>query len=115
MLVDSLISAGFTAVHADIILEDDLNRYIHWVKARPLRVVVLAPDPKVVAQRELRRGSDAYRNWMASGQELEDAVRDFHSAIESTPKIGLWIDSSHQTPEETLREILDRWDEGIVE
>lgn len=114
LLVDSLVSAGFTAAHADIILEDDLTEYVEMVKSRPLRVIVLAPDPKSVVERELNRGTNAYRSWIPERKGLEDAVRAFHAAIEATPKIGIRVDSSFQSPEETLREILDRWDEAVV-
>lgn len=51
LLVDSLVAAGFTTVHADIVLENDLLAYPQWVHARPLRIVVLAPHPEVVVAR----------------------------------------------------------------
>lgn len=114
LLVDSLVSAGFTAVHADIILENDLLEYVRMVQSRPLRVIVLAPDPRRVVERELGRGTNAYDAWIPEGKGLEDAVREFHASLEATPPIGIRVDSSDQTPEETVREILDRWDEALV-
>jgi adenylate kinase family enzyme len=38
MLVDSLVLARFTAVHADIVLAEDLPRYTKLVRSRPLRI-----------------------------------------------------------------------------
>jgi len=35
---------------------------------------------------------------------------------EETPRLGLWIDSSGQTPEQTVEGILERaWDEAAVD
>jgi hypothetical protein len=35
---------------------------------------------------------------------------------EETPRLGLWIDSSGQTPEQTVEEILERaWEEAAVD
>lgn len=114
LLVDSLVSAGFTAVHVDIIVQQDLMWYTQLVRSRPLRIIVLTPDPKVVVQRELARGTDAYSDWEGDESSLEDAVREFQKYLEQAPRIGLWIDSSHQSPEETVDEILSRWDEAVV-
>jgi hypothetical protein len=114
LLVDSLVMAGFTAVHADIILEDDLMRYPTWVQSRPLRIIVLNPDPLAVVERELRRGSTAYQDWKTEDQTLADAVRLFQGWINATPRMGLWVDSSEQSPEGTVDEILRRWDEASV-
>jgi hypothetical protein len=113
-LVDSLVQAGFTAVHADIILDEDLRRYVGWVRSRPLRIVVLNPNPRTVIERELARGSNAYRGWMSGGGTLDDAVRVFQGYINATPRIGLWVDSSAQSSGQTVDEILERWDEALV-
>jgi hypothetical protein len=31
-----------------------------------------------------------------------------------TPRLGLWLDSSDQTPDETVDAVLDRLDEALV-
>ncbi len=114
LLVDSLVEAGFTAIHADIVLGQDVERYIGWVRSRPLRIVVLTPNLPAVVEREGGRGSNAYREWVSRGQTLEDAVRVFQEWIDATSRIGVWVDSSAQSPEDTVNEILQRWDEALV-
>jgi chloramphenicol 3-O-phosphotransferase len=42
---DAYAEAGFTAVVQDVLLGEDLTAYVDLVRARPLHVVVLAPDP----------------------------------------------------------------------
>ena len=37
-----------------------------------------------------------------------------HALREETARLGLWIDNSAQTPEETVAEILARADEALV-
>src|SRR5262245_54345425 len=114
MLVDSLVDAGFIAIHADIMLGEDVQRYMGWVRARPLRIVVLAPSTATVVERELGRGSAAYRGWTRDGGSLEDAVGTFQGYLHETPRRGLWIDSGGQTPQATVDRILARWDEALV-
>jgi chloramphenicol 3-O-phosphotransferase len=115
MLADSFLEAGFTAVHCDIVVERDLERYVEWVRGRPLYVVVLRPSTSAVAARERARGSSAYRDWMAGSKSLEEAVGEFQRWLDNTPRLGLWIDSSKQSPMETTDEIMRRvWDEGLI-
>lgn len=52
--------------------------------------------------------------WMSNEADLEQAVRSFQQWLEATPRMGLWIDSSAQTAEETVDEILARWDEALI-
>lgn len=114
MLVDSLVDAGFTAVHADLVFEGFLRQYVAWIRNRPLRVIVLAPSVQAVVARETARGSNAYRSWVEAHGSLEAAVREFHRSLQLTPRVGLWIDSSNQSPEQTVDEIIARWDEALV-
>jgi len=108
MLAQSFADNGFTAVHNDIILGDHLRRYSKLVSHRPLQIVVLCPRPEVVADRELGRGSSAYRSWMTGGRTLLDAIEVHQTWLDATRRIGTWIDSSDQTPDQTVDEILER-------
>lgn len=108
MLADSLAANGFTAVHNDIILGKHLKAYGSLVRHRPLHVVVLCPHPEVVARREVERGSSAYRSWLTGGRTLRDAIEVHHAWLEASPRVGEWVDSSDQTPDETVDEILAR-------
>ncbi len=112
MLADSLFSSGFTAVHSDIVMGESLSPYIGMVRNRPLYVVMLYPSIDAVIARERARPKTAYRDL---GPTLEDAVRTFYRWIEATQRIGVWLDSSDQTPEETVDEIMARvWTEGVI-
>lgn len=114
LLADSLAAAGFVAVHADIIMGEDLASYPSLVPTRPLYVVVLSPTVEAVVARQEGRGGHAYRDWLAMGGSLEEAVAQFKSWLDATPRIGLWLDSSGQTPDETVDEIVRRLDEARV-
>lgn len=113
LLADSLFENGFTAVHSDIVMGQSMRPYIDMVRSRPFYVVMLYPSIDAVVARERARPKTAYRDL---GPTLEDAVATFYEWIDSTERIGLWLDSSHQTPEETVDEIMSRvWTEGAVE
>ncbi|MER6049925.1 AAA family ATPase [Streptomyces sp. NPDC001793] len=106
---DEYAAAGFTVVVQDILLGEHLARMAADVSTRPLAVVALLPDPETVAAREAGRPKTAYGpDW---------SVRDLDVLLRSeTPRdLGLWLDTSRQTVEETVDTILDRaWTEGAV-
>ncbi|MET8075910.1 AAA family ATPase [Streptomyces sp. NPDC005303] len=96
---DAYAEAGFTAVVQDVVLGEDLTAYVGLVRTRPLYVVVLAPDAGTVAAREAGRAKAGYGSaWTVSA--LDEALR------ESTPPIGLWLDTCAQTPAQTVEAIL---------
>ena len=96
---EAYVKEGFTVIVQDIVigrlLVDDFIPYIHH---RPFHVVALCPDPKVVEQREAQRQKKGYGIWTVD--ELDRIFRT------ETPNIGLWLDSSDLTAEETAAEIL---------
>jgi hypothetical protein len=105
---DEYFQEGFTVVAQDVILGAHLTAMTHMVRRRPLLVVVLAPRPDAVAARESTRTKNSYDEWTIAA--LDRGLR------EGTPRIGLWLDTSDQTPEETVEEILTRaWTEGRVD
>jgi hypothetical protein len=67
---------------------------------------------EVVRERDKTRRATAakvaYRQGEASIQELDEL-------LEATPRVGIWLDTSAQTPFETVREILERRSEAIVD
>jgi hypothetical protein len=70
-------------------------------------VVVLAPQPGAVAAREAGRSKNAYREYSVA--DLDGALR------RETPRTGLWLDTTRQTPAQTAAEILSRaWTEAAV-
>jgi hypothetical protein len=72
--------------------------------------VMLRPPPDVLAQRERDRGTRAYRDW----ESLDAGVVAFDRHIEASPRIGLWLDPSAQTVDETVDEIVGRLDEALI-
>ncbi|MFW6689538.1 AAA family ATPase [Streptomyces sp. MAR4 CNX-425] len=106
---DAYAAAGFTAVAQDVVLGGELPRTAGLFRTDPLLVVVLAPRPEAVAAREAGRAKTAYgREWGV--RELDAVLR------EETPRLGLWLDTSGQSPAETADEVLARaWPEALVE
>jgi predicted kinase len=91
--------AGFTVVYQDVILGEDLALVVDMLRDLPLRVVVLCPSPDAVARREATRGKTGYGgDWTVAG--LDAGLR------EETPHIGLWLDTSDLTVDQTVDRIL---------
>lgn len=104
---DEYFRNGFAVVVQDVILGSHLTEMIHMIQQRPLLVVVLAPRPDAVAAREATRSKNAYNRWTI---DLLD-----HGLRTQTPRLGLWLDTSDQTPAETVNEILQRaWAEARI-
>ena len=101
---DGYARAGFTAVLQDVVLGPDLVRYLDLVTTRPRFVVVLAPRPEVLAARERGRSKRGYGEWTV--ESLDRSLRT------GTPRRGLWLDTSEQTPEQTVAELLARMPEA---
>lgn len=113
LLCESFVSEGYVAVHAENIYGPAVERHMRSLRC-PRSLIVLRPRPDVIAQREGDRGTGAYDRWIPSDGSLLDAVTQFDAWVAETPRIGLWIDSSDLTIEETVDEVLDRWDEAMV-
>lgn len=103
---DAYADAGFTAVVQDVILGEELRTYVDLVRTRPAHVVVLAPRPEAVAAREEARGKTGYGAWTV--EDLDAILR------ERTPEVGLRLDTSELTVEETVDAILAGLDEARV-
>jgi hypothetical protein len=102
---DAYAAEGFTAVVQDIVIGKELDDYLALVRTRPLYVVLLAPDPRTLAARDAGRVKTGYsEEW--TPEALDRAMR------EETPRTGLWLDSSGQTPQQTVEEILARLGEA---
>jgi cytidylate kinase len=104
---DRYFQAGFTVVAQDVVLGSHLTEMIRGIRSRPLLVVVLAPQRSAVADREAGRAKSAYGPFTV--QQLDDFLRN------DTPRIGMWLDSTSQTAEQTAAEILRRaWTDAAV-
>ena len=104
---DAYFQAGFTVIVQDVILGSHLAEMTAMIRSRPLLVIVLAPQAAAIAAREERRGKTAYDRWAI--EQLDTVLRH------QTPRLGLWLDTSGQTPAETAGEILSRaWAEARI-
>lgn len=100
MCADVYHGAGFSVVVQDVIFGTGLPEYVGLIRSRPLVVVVLAPRREVVAAREAARAKTGYAD---AGTDIDA----FDAALRAdTPPIGLWVDSSDQTPEQTVDYII---------
>ena len=106
--VDTFHAAGFTVVAQDVIVGPVLADAVAGIRSRPLHVVVLAPLADVVAAREASRAKSAYGPGNHTLEALDRSLRH------ETPRLGLWLDTSDQTPGETVDEILRRSAEALV-
>ena len=112
LVADEYCDVGFTTVVQDNIFGPDVGAWLERVRARPRRLVVLRPRVDVVAARESARtaatGKVAYRPGEVTIEELDRAVA-------SIPSVGLWLDTSEQSPADTVAEIVERADEAVVD
>lgn len=112
LVADEYCAAGFTVVVQDNIYGVDVTDWLERVAARPRHLVVLRPRLEVLRRRDDERraatGKVAYR-------EGGDTVESLDAALAGTAPIGLWLDTSDQTPEETLAAILARRAEAEVD
>ncbi len=94
---DTYAGAGFTVALEDVATGPLLGEYRTMIRHRPCHVVVLAPSLDAIAAREAERGgADA-------GQPIGESYDEF---LNTTPRVGLWLDSSEMSPEETVDQIL---------
>lgn len=107
LAAESYVAAGFNVIMQDVIVGDMLQDVVNLISHRPLYVIVLTPDPVAIQKREETRTKKGYGLWTVT--ELDRRLRY------ETPHIGLWLDTSKLTPEETVAEIWNRaWKEASV-
>jgi chloramphenicol 3-O-phosphotransferase len=98
---DAYFAAGFDVALEDVAAGPLLEDYLTLVRSRPCHVVVLLPSVETVAAREAAREGKGYSgDWT-----VDDHHADFAAA---TPRVGIWLDTSNLTPDETVDEILAR-------
>lgn len=107
LLADSFFEAGFAPVIDDVVIGSRLAELRADLRSRPLLFVLLLPTQDALRERNRARpGKDVFDAWWHL-----DAV-----ARAETPRVGLWLDSSAQTADETADEILSRaWSEALLE
>ena len=101
LLADSFFDAGFTPVIDDVVIGSRLDECRSDVRNRPLLFVMLAPRAEVVSTRDSgREQKNVFDTW----GHLDEVMRA------QTPRVGLWLDTSEMTAEETVDEIVRRAD-----
>jgi len=105
LLGRSFFDAGFTAVLDDIIVGSRLDHAREELADVPFMFVMLTPSLEAVRHRERERGTELWRDW----EWLTTSIP------QTTERVGLWLDSSGQSAEETVDEIMRRaWDEAVI-
>ncbi len=89
--------AGFNVIYQDVIIGPLLEDVADLYAGERLSIFVLCPNAAVVAEREALRSKKGYS--LVTVQALQ-------AAMATTPDIGLWIDSSEQSVEETAEAVL---------
>jgi chloramphenicol 3-O-phosphotransferase len=107
MVAGEYLAAGFTVVYQDIIIGQGLAEILPLYAQQPLYLVVLCPSPAAIAAREAARPKTGYGD-LAWIEQFDQVLRT------KTPQLGLWVDSSDLTVDETVDYIFDNLDAAAV-
>lgn len=103
LLADSFADAGFVPVIDDVVVSNSVMKIYHeLLRTGPLVFVQLAPTKEVIRERDAARHKQVFEIW----SHLDSLMR------ESMDRVGLWLDTSNMTVEETVDAILARETEG---
>jgi len=106
MTADRYAEEGFDAIVQDVIIGSELAEFVKRIDTPDRHLVVLSPSVSVIEWREEQRLKAGYVHF--SPGALDEVLR------RETAKIGYWLDSSAQTPEETVDDILANLDKAAV-
>jgi predicted kinase len=99
---EGYLEAGFSVVYQDVLIGQALQEVADCLRHRSPAIVVLAPKPEVLAQRDRDRAKTGY------GKHFPPSI--LASALErETPRLGLWIDTSDTSVDEVVERILDEF------
>jgi predicted kinase len=101
------LNAGFDAVVEDVIIGPMLAKFLALVPVPEIHLVFLDPGATAVADRDRGRSKTAYGDHWDAG-ELRDVLR-----VE-TEKLGLWVDSTELSAEQTVDRILGDLSASLV-
>ena len=98
------LDANYTVIYQDIIIGAGLSDVLRGLDREDvsLFVVVLCPQPDVVAEREQQRAKTGYG--FLSVTDFDRVLRD------ETPRLGLWLDSTTLSVDQTVDHILEHLD-----
>ena len=107
---DTYAAAGFACVVQDNVYGADVSAWLAALSA-PGHLVVLRPSVDALVRRDAERRARTGK--VAYTETFTPTDNDAHLAG-TDPRTGLWLDTSDQTPQETVREILARAAESRV-
>jgi adenylylsulfate kinase-like enzyme len=100
----SFVDAGITAVLTDIICGPRYDEMRHLLGGRTIYFVMLHPPIEVLRLRLSHRHT--------GGNDFESHLE---AAIDSTPRVGLWLESASLSVDATVDEILSRRAEARIQ
>lgn len=106
MTADRFAEEGYDVIVQDVILGKDLADFVKRIETPERYLVVLSPRVSALEWREEQRSKAGYVHFSPAG--LDDVLR------RETAQIGYWLDSSTQTPDETVQDILDNLQSAAV-
>jgi chloramphenicol 3-O-phosphotransferase len=98
-------SADFNVIYQDLIVGPVIEEVVALYRGFPLHVVILCPSPESIAARENARAKTGYG---------EVTVEQLQNALDETPRLGFWLDTSAQSVEETTTAILQNLDKAKI-
>jgi adenylylsulfate kinase-like enzyme len=107
-VADVFLFGGFDVVVEDVIIGPVLREFLDLVPVPEFHLVFLDPDIAAIERRERGRDRVAYGTdrWSITG--LQAVLR------EQTERIGLWLDTTRQSAEQTVEAILGNLDASRV-
>ncbi|GAB3700794.1 AAA family ATPase [Mariniluteicoccus flavus] len=105
-VADTYAAAGFDAIVQDVIVGPELPAFIDRVKNPERFLVVLSPSVSALEWREQQRAKAGYVYFSPGAMD--------HALRAETAHVGYWLDSSAQTPEETVADILENLEKARV-
>jgi chloramphenicol 3-O-phosphotransferase len=96
----TFLKDGFDVVVEDVIVGHVLRDFLALVPVDEFHLIFLDPDAEAIARREAGRGKRAYGGKRFSIDGLQRILR------EETDRMGLWLDTTHLTAEQTVDQIL---------
>jgi hypothetical protein len=105
LLADSFADAGFVPVIDDVVVSPSvLDLYLASLRTRPLRLVQFTPTLDVIHRRDSGRDKQVFELWGHLNDELQNRM----------PRVGLWLDTSDLTEDQSVDAILDQLDQAGV-
>jgi predicted kinase len=92
------LDAGFDVVVEDVIVGPVLQDFLALVPVDEFHLVFLDPEANAISEREQARAKTGYGGWSVAA--LQRILR------EETDRVGLWLDSTELTAEQTVDRIL---------